>query len=452
MPKIKEIIKKGLFLTLFFVTWDFNFIYAQVTAEWIQRYDGPDKLNDNAYEIATDKNGNVYVSGMSDWKNTGADYNIIKYNSKGDFQWTARYSGPLEDDLPIALAVDDNGNICVTGRSDAENGATDYVTIKYSSSGNQLWIQRFNGKMNKDDIPGCLAIDNIGNVYVTGSSDGTGSFNADFATIKYNSNGVQQWVTKYNGSGNGTDTPESMAIDDYGNVFVTGSSVSSGTHYNIVTIKYDLNGVQQWVNIYNSPENNADFARSLAIDDSGNIYVTGGTIGNNTKSDFATLKYNFAGEILWIRKYNGPASDVDYARFITLDSKRNIYITGYSTGKGSEFDYATIKYNLDGDELWATRYNGPGNKNDLVNSLVVDDSGNIYITGQSEGIGTGADYATIKYNSDGVQQWAERYNGPADDNDNASSVAVDNSGNIYVTGNSTVNKKYNTDFVTIKYK
>jgi len=437
---------------LFIIHFSLIIACAQVSQEWIQRYDGPDKLNDNAYEIATDKYGNVFVTGMSEWKGTGADYNTIKYNSKGELQWSARYSGPLEDDLPLALAVDNNGNIYVTGRSDAENGASDFATIKYSANGKQLWIQRYNGKMNSDDIPECIAVDNNGNVYVTGSCDGTGSFNANFATVKYDSNGVRQWVAKYNGSGNSTDKPESMAIDDYGNVFVTGFAIGSGTGYDIVTIKYDLNGVQQWVNIYNSLENYADLAYSLAIDDSGNVYVTGGITGNSTKLDFATLKYNLAGEILWIRKYDGPASDVDYARFISLDAKGNIYITGYSTGIGSEFDYAVIKYNSNGNELWTARYNGPGNKNDFVSCLAVDNSGNIYITGQSGGIGTGTDYATIKYNSDGVQQWVERYNGPVDDNDNASSVAVDKSGNVYVTGNSTVNKKYNTDFVTIKYR
>mgnify|MGYP000560099988 CR=1 FL=1 len=99
-------------------------------------------------------------------------------------------------------------------------------------------------------------------------------------------------------------------------------------------------------------------------------------------------------------------------------------------------DYITIKYNSAGIEQWVARYNGPQNYDDWATALAVDDSGNVYVTGWTYGSGTYYDYATVKYNSDGVEQWVIRYDGPEDSHDKPIAIAVDGSGNVYVSGNS----------------
>src|ERR1700730_2186293 len=85
-------------------------------------------------------------------------------------------------------------------------------------------------------------------------------------------------------------------------------------------------------------------------------------------------------------------------------------------------------------QQWASRYNGPGNNLDVAYSTAVDASGNVYVTGSSMGSGTGNDYATVKYNSTGVQQWVQRYNGSGNSEDVPYSIVVDGTGNVYVTG------------------
>jgi len=85
-----------------------------------------------------------------------------------------------------------------------------------------------------------------------------------------------------------------------------------------------------------------------------------------------------------------------------------VYVTGQSAGSGTSDDYATIKYNASGVQEWVARYNGPGNRDDRAYAIAVDDAGNVYVTGQS-GLGIWADYATIKYNASGVEQWVARY-------------------------------------------
>jgi len=375
------------------------------------------------------------------------DYATVKYNSAGIEQWAQRYNGPGNAwDWVKAIAVDGQGNVYVTGGV-ASGGYDDYGTIKYNSVGDTVWVKLYNGPGNHGDGASALALDGQGNVYVTGGSSGSGT-SLDYATIKYNSAGDTLWVRRYNGPGNGDDWAYSLALDGQGNVYVTGESRGSGTSDDYATIKYNSTGVQQWVQRYNGPGNDNDWAHVIAVDTSGNVYVTGYSTGSGSYADYATIKYNSNGDTLWVRRYNGPGNGDDEDNSLAVDGQGNVYVTGESYGSGTAYDYATVKYNSAGVQEWVQRYDGSGNADDMALSLAVDGQGNVYVTGYS--IGTNADYATIKYNSTGTQQWLVRYNGPGNDYDEASALALDDSGNVYVTGYAAITGT-NADFATIKY-
>ena len=121
-----------------------------------------------------------------------------------------------------------------------------------------------------------------------------------------------------------------------------------------------------------------------------------------------------------------------------------------SEGNGTGTDCVTIKYNSNGDTVWVRRYNGPGNGSDVALSIGLDGLGNVYIAGTSLGIGTGTDYLAIKYNSEGVQQWVQRYNRPGNSNDEAFSMVVNSLGDVYVTGRSIIGYELST-CETVKY-
>ncbi|GAG64817.1 unnamed protein product, partial [marine sediment metagenome] len=244
----------------------------------------------------------------------------------------------------------------------------------------------------------------------------------------------EQWVARYNGPGNWWDCAYAIALDNSGNIYVTGESYDSDTWPDYATVKYDSSGVEQWVARYNGPGDSYDRAHAIALDNSGNIYVTGQSIGSGTNYDYATVKYDSSGVEQWVARYNGPGNSWDYAYAIALDNSGNIYVTGYSGGSGTYEDYATVKYDSSGVEQWVARYNGPGNDWDRAYAIALDNSGNIYVTGGSRGSGTYVDYATVKYDSSGVEQWVARCNGPGDSLDYAYAIALDNSGNVYVTG------------------
>jgi len=91
----------------------------------------------------------------------------------------------------------------------------------------------------------------------------------------------------------------------------------------------------------------------------------------------------------WVRRYNGPGNSTDYAYAIAVDGSNNVYVTGMSWDSVTIEDYATIKYYPDGDTAWVRRYGGPGNLYDWAYAIAVDGSGNVYVTEESVGSGTG---------------------------------------------------------------
>jgi uncharacterized delta-60 repeat protein len=413
---------------------------AQVQQEWVARFNGWNNNIDIAKDLVVDNNSNVYVTGRC---GIGVVYLTIKYNSAGQELWSAYYGSDAE---PAGLGIDGNGNVYVTGRNGVVNA---YGTIKYSSVGVLQWESIYYGWGQGYNGATSLAIDASGNVYVTGSS--TEAFNnfKEMTTIKYNTTGVTQWV-KTEFSPYGDDEGTDIVVNSSGYVYVTGwRTGNNGKNY--WTIKYSSsNGSRIWENEYNGPSNGDDVATGIAVDGSGNVYVTGWSAGSGTGNDYATIKYNSAGVQQWAARYNGPGNSNDGANSIAVSGNGNIYVTGESAGSGTGTDYATIKYNSAGVQQWVTRYNGPGNSNDQATRIAANDSGYVYVTGGSAGSGTSNDYATIKYNSAGVQQWVIRYNGPGNGPDNASSLVLRDNGNVYITGGS-VGSGTGEDYATIKY-
>ncbi|MGI8924556.1 MAG: SBBP repeat-containing protein [Fimbriimonadales bacterium] len=189
---------------------------------------------------------------------------------------------------------------------------------------------------------------------------------------------------------------------------------------------------QEWVARYNGPgkDFSNDSAVDVAADAQGNVYVTGYSYGSGN-FDYATVKYDSAGKEQWVARYNGANGD-DFATALATDGSGNVYVTGYSWNGSNREDYATIKYDSEGNEQWVARYHG-GSWVDKAYAVAVDPSGNVYVTGESHG-SIGSDYATIKYDSSGKEQWVAR--GPEESvlGERAVALAVDASGNVYVTG------------------
>jgi hypothetical protein len=309
----------------------------------------------------------------------------------------------------------------------------------------RLWVKRYdNGDI---DEAAAIAFDAYGNVYVAGRSHG-GATGEDFLLIKYAAGGGVKWMRRYDRTSL-WDGARGVAVDGNGNVYVTGRSFGPGSHGDFATIKYDAAGNQKWVKRYTSSGYNDDGAMDIALDSNGNVIVTGFTTTKGQGFDYLTIKYSPSGTAIFTKGYNGPGDAADIARGVAVDSMNNVYVTGVSMGNGTDSDMCTIKYSPAGVQEWVRRWDSPIHKSDGAMDIAIDDYDFPYVTGYTYRWANNSDYMTIKYNRNGTWKWSKRYNGPANAPDVAYAIAIDGNG-IYVTGGS-FGKGTDFDYATIRY-
>jgi hypothetical protein len=452
--------------------------------EWIRGYGEPGNGTDEAWSIALDSNGDIYVTGTSCSQLLNFDYATLKYLPNGDTAWLRRFRGlKNSSDRAQAVAVDHSGSVLVSGTTESikydpqgnvswigpwggpdlvldqednvfvtgasAGGNPDYMTAKYYPDGKVAWVTGYDGSWAAWDLPSAIALDSDHNVIVTGESWGSWSA-GDYATIKHNGNGDTVWVRRYDGPSSLWDWAADIVLDHFGNIYVTGGSYYNLENYSYLTVKYDQSGNQLWEQRYIGPANWSDWASSMVADDSNNIYVTGCSFGDGTSGDIATVKYDSYGNQLWVQRYNGPGNGMDCGADIAMDKLNNVYVTGESWGGMTGRDYVTIKYDSQGNQLWAKRFDGGVYLSDSASAVTVDDFDYVYVTGASCNHAGDFDYLTIKYDQDGNLVWTQRYNGPGNADDRARAIAVDDSDHVYVTGES-YGGVTDFDYLTIKY-
>ncbi|MBS4015646.1 MAG: SBBP repeat-containing protein [Candidatus Latescibacteria bacterium] len=415
-----------------------GYSYSQ---SWIRTYNGPANNYDLASKNTVDRNGNIFVTGYSKGINnsdTNFDYCTIKYNSAGTEQWIRRYNGNDNvDDVALSIATDSTGNCYVTGNiNDHQWVDMDIGTIKYSSSGEMLWVARY--ATQYEDWGSDVVVDRQGNVYVTGHTY-VSPESMRSITIKYDSNGVQQWVA----IDSITSWTFSIGLDSFNNIYV------AGTGYTI--IKYNQNGERQW-RVNNSMPGSII---KLDVTPRGEVYVTGESVAQSN-SNIVTAKYNTFGQEQWRRTFDGPGHGDDRGQSLAIDNQGNVYVTGRAATQSGPykyyFDIVTIKYTTDGDEQWVRLYDGFGS-DDCAYDVKVDADKSVYVCGFSIGNHPPIwddDAVVVKYDSLGNLLWIDRYNGPTNGWDWFYSLAIGNDGSVYASGYT--DRQYpDRDYLTIQY-
>ncbi|MBS1518607.1 MAG: T9SS type A sorting domain-containing protein [Bacteroidetes bacterium] len=250
----------------------------------------------------------------------------------------------------------------------------------------------------------------------------------------------EEWVLR-NDFG-GIDGAQKIIIDNTESFYIIGNGGSQ--NYDMIILKYSVSRELQWMKIYNGPANSHDLVNASVLDDLNNIYIVGSSTGNQSSDDFTVIKYNQNGDQLWIKRITSSGSHPDIASDVILDSENNLYVTGIIYNDIGGSDCVTIKYDSSGNQIWENRYNRGVDRRNVGIELIIDDSGNVYVTGQS-----GGDILTLKYNSTGILEWSSIYDGPANFDDIAGEILTDSIGNVYVAGSSI--GEYYRDFITIKY-
>jgi len=179
----------------------------------------------------------------------------------------------------------------------------------------------------------------------------------------------------------------------------------------------------------------------MVLDKSGNIYLTGNT-GNPT--DIITLKYSPSGNLLWSKIYNGPGNREDEAVRIVVDDSGFVYVVG-ETFDFIEFNnYLTIKYSSKGELLWNREFNFGDSTTDVPHEMIIDNFSNIYITGYgSTCLECSSDFMTVKSDKNGILQWVKFYHGEGDLTNIGWTLIQDKSGRLIVSGRSAdINNTY----------
>jgi hypothetical protein len=335
---------------------------------------------DEAFGVAVDHFNNIIVTGVSDKGipyMCNEDYLTVKYDSSGNILWLDTL-GTETFACAQDVAVDNSDNIIVTGFSQVAVDSNAWITVKYDSCGNILWVDTL-GYADCCEAYG-VATDNSNNIIVTGL------FNFDYLTVKYDASGNIHWAdTLDNG---GYDYAYSVATDNFNNIIVTGASNVSD-NYNYFTVKYDSAGNILWADTIDNGE--TDVAHDVIVDNSDNIIVTGYSSFPGNVLDYFTVKYDPYGNVLWTRQAHIGTDDI--AEGIAVDTSGNIVVTGAIYTYLNE-DYYTVKYDSSGNILWTGSIDNT--YYDHAYDVAVDYSGNIIVTGNSVISGTD-DYFTVKY-------------------------------------------------------
>ena len=406
------------------------------TFEWAYRLtNGQNWIYNTPADMSVDNQGNVYVTGEK-YGSTYTDYATHKIGPNGNLLWSAVHSGILGyHDRAKAVDFDNQGNVYVTGyTNDTTVNFTDISTIKYSSAGNVIWLRTYNGPGSYNDEGRKIKTDNSGNIIVAGSSWGAGT-ETDYVILKYSSSGVLLWQARYNGPANSFDDLVDMKIHPSGDIIVTGKSQGTGTGTDYATLRLNgANGSVIWESRYNNTEsgNSPDEANTLAVNSNGDVIVTGRSYSMSGTWDIFTQSYSGAtGSQQWSKRYDGTASSWDDALGIAADANGNVFITGYTYLTGNQFSQTVvIKYNSSGSEIWRKFHQVNQSTTESGSAITVDAGGNPYITCFANG---DPYFVNLKFNAaTGNILWQDIYSTggytePAD-------IIVDAGNNIYVCG------------------
>ncbi|MCX6843959.1 MAG: SBBP repeat-containing protein, partial [candidate division WOR-3 bacterium] len=367
------------------------------------------------------------------------DIGVVKYSSDGTLQWSATIAGPgaFNDEVKGAT-LDPDGNIYVTASSGLYPDF-DIMTVKLDPTGSEVWRQTWDGPDNKQDVPAGIAVDTAGNSYVTGyttAANGT----CDWVTMKLApDSGLPVWTVVRPSEGGGVNFPTAIALGPDGSPYITGYNQRVYLE-DYATVKYNTDGVEQWASFYNYSGNGPDKATDIVVDDAGDAYVTGTSATAPPPGGFnmiATIKYadDTTGAQQWVSRYTGAGGHNEAVDIALGDSA--VYVTGSSQKDTGDYDYATIAYDKSsGIELWRTRLDDvPGNAVDLA----VLPYGMVLVTGTS-----GNDIMTLRYTDAGVEDWAARYSNAV-----ATAITFDSHCNPIVLGSSFDSGYYG--FLIVKY-
>ncbi len=430
---------KKVFIALLFGLCTFNLYSQWASSYWGNSQGDFNILNAKGMAVTTDRWNKCYVAGYVMSEANGNDIVLIKYDNDGDTVWVRSYNGTgNSEDKAFGIVTDYEGDVYVTGSVTVAGRGLELVLLKYRKNGNLLWVRTYGATDQMLDDEGlAVTLDEYERICVAGyctNSDGS----SDILIQKYSSSGELLFTNKYDGEDNLDSKGYGIAVNSNNAIYVSGFVTTTEGQEDIAVLKLNQSGNIAWAKVYEGSPS-SDKAFGITVDEFDNVYVAGYVSENSTGStDAVLLKYNGAGTVKWERSYNGEGSITeDKAWGIVVDEDNNsVYITGQTSTLTSSLDYLTIRYSYSGARRWVSKYNGTGNGSDYANAIALLPGNKVIVTGASWGTNGNHDYATVKINNNGHNTETNRYSYAGNSDDIAKDVAVskNNSSTVFVTG------------------
>jgi uncharacterized delta-60 repeat protein len=293
------------------------------------------------------------------------------------------------------------------------------MVAKFDRDGTRLW-RRILPILG---VAFSVAVDNQGNVVAAGFNFGVAS--TDFTVAKFDGDGTLLWQQNLNGATNRDDLARSVAVDNEGNVVATGYTINTGTIPDFTVAKFDRDGTLLWEQILTGTGISVFEPLPVAVDNQGNVVA--GRLGR-------VAKFDRDGILLWQQNVSSNSVAVDNQGSVVTRS-----------------GFRVAKVDRDGALLWQSNLNATATDGGSAKSMAVDNQGNVVAAGYTVNTGTGNDFAVAKFDRDGTLLWQQTLTGTAaNSDDEALSVAVDHQGNVVAAGH-TQNTGTGIDFTVAKF-
>lgn len=334
--------------------------------EWVRTIAGDAGINDQFWNVTVDPDGFIYATGHIRQTSAGvvsADILTVKFDPNGDEVWRGVYNGPNNlNDIGISLVVDPvRRNVFTTGfslRNTAAGTRASMTTIMYDASGIERWVRRYDGPVNGHNNGVSLTLDPEGSVYVSGWSQGTGSH--DFATVKYDMEGNEKWVARYDGPAGGSDQAAPYAIWSVGGALGVYLQDNLGIHVTpeiidpAPAIDYLMERVEA-AGLHHGHQ--TSLLSQLEV-----VYKSLSAPNAAIRRNAANVMLAFLEHVAALRRAGNISESAaveltdtgTHIRKGILKIPTNaVYVLGQSTGVGTDFDIALLKYNAEtGRPMW----------------------------------------------------------------------------------------------------
>ncbi|MBU1699113.1 MAG: PQQ-binding-like beta-propeller repeat protein [Candidatus Eisenbacteria bacterium] len=314
----------------------------------------------------------------------------------GEVLWSQHYQTSL-DETAFAIACDSDGNAYITGRADNGSHGDDILIMRFAAFDGEIdWIEYAGGTADLEDRAWAIAVGPDDNPVITGITTNTED-PANYCTFKLNrTTGDVIWTKTVLGAVSNIMQPIGwLEICDNGDVLVASRTWAGAASYDVVVHRYAAaDGELLWDIQYNSEESGPDDPRNMICDSDGNILVVGVTSGN-----YMVLKFDPSnGDLIWASDYDGPPGWYDLASCVAEGPNGNVIVSGFSDGTGTGWDVTTLALDPDtGEELWVERYDSIDHLTDEGTALAVSDRGDIYVVGYTYLAFSDSDILSLRY-------------------------------------------------------